>query len=158
MGQKTVWGVPAMKAVRPRRLLGANKVTRKEIVDGIKFVYHKDLDWGAFGISPGWVDKNRVIHLTEPERLVSFIKNHELAHHHRWNKPAMRYMRFLTANLNMKTLTAFSLLFLALFYIFGTLLPFYIVAPSVFFSYCICRIHEEYVANREARKILGANP
>lgn len=141
---------------RLRRLrFKENEITREETVGGVRFIYHKNLDACLGGISLGWVDTKRVIHLTEPERLVAYIKNHELAHHRRWNKPTMRCLRFFKSSVGMGGIIVLLVLSLALSNVFGTDIPCLIALGFIVFSYIICGFYEEHVANREARKICG---
>lgn len=141
---------------RLRRLLPKeNEITREGTVGGVRFVYHQDLDECFGGVFPGCIDKNRVIHLTEPERLVAFIRNHELVHHRRWGKPTMRCLRFFKSDVGVGGIIAILVLSLALSNVFGTDIPCLIALGFIVFSYIICGFYEEHVANREARKICG---
>lgn len=130
-----------------------NKITREETVGGVRFIYHQDLDECFRGISPGWIDMNRVIHLTEPERLVAFIRNHELIHYRRWNKPTMRCLRFFKSVMGRGAIVALFVFALVLLEVLGTNIPILIAMGLTVVPYIICEAYEEHIASRGARKI-----
>lgn len=134
--------------MRSKQLLSwkENEVVREETVDGIKFVYH----WGFFGGSFGCIDKNRVIHLSEPEFLVTLARSHELVHYRRWNKLTMRCYQFWQTKVSIWIVLASLILSLALLEF--TEIPILLwLGLLCFFSFC--GMHEEKIAMKEAKKM-----
>ncbi len=140
-----------------------SEVTREETVDGVKFVYHWGFCEGSFAF--GCIDKNRVIHLTEPEFLVTLARSHELVHHRRWNTPTMRCYVFFAHKSGRKLIATTILLALATSIILsfalwgGGNLPIVILSPfllpiGLWVLYTLCEDHEEKIAMRETEKMM----